>query len=76
MRKSQLGRSFNQPGFISAFSQAVLVNGTLYVSGQLGLDPNTTELVSGGIEAECRQALNNLGAILKAAGANYGDGEI
>lgn len=60
--------------FWQIFSQAVLVNGTLYVSGQLGIDPSSGELASGGVEAETRQALLNLGAILKAAGGDFGNG--
>jgi len=59
------------PKAIGPYSQAVLVNGTLYVSGQLGMDPETGNLVSGGVEEQCRQALQNMGAILKAAGADY-----
>lgn len=51
------------------------MNGTLYVSGQLGIDPKTSELVSGGVEEQARQALQNMGAILKAAGADYGNGK-
>jgi len=61
------------PKAIGPYSQAVLVNGTLYISGQLGMDPNTGNMVSGGIEEQCRQALQNMGAILKAAGADYGN---
>jgi len=61
------------PKAIGPYSQAVCVNGTLYISGQLGLDPNTSDLVSGGVEEQCRQAFQNMGAILKAAGADYGN---
>jgi enamine deaminase RidA (YjgF/YER057c/UK114 family) len=39
------------------------------------MDPNTGDLVSGGVEEQCRQALQNMGAILKAAGADYGNGK-
>ena len=55
------------------YSPGVLVNGTLYLSGQLGRDPATAKLVPGGIEAETRQALVNLGEVLRAAGMDYGN---
>ena len=44
---------------------------TLYLSGHLGRDPVTSQLVSGGIEAETRQALANLGEVLKTAGMGF-----
>lgn len=56
------------------FSQAVIAGNTIYISGQVGLDPATNKLVDGGVEPECRQVLANLGAILKAAGADYKNG--
>jgi 2-iminobutanoate/2-iminopropanoate deaminase len=43
----------------------------LYLSGQIGLDPSTGNLVNGGIEAQARQALYNIGAILDEAGSSY-----
>lgn len=55
-------------------SQAVLVDKTLYISGQLGLDAQTGSLVPGGVEAEAKKALDNMGHILEAAGANYKNG--
>ncbi|XP_077547073.1 2-iminobutanoate/2-iminopropanoate deaminase-like isoform X3 [Haemaphysalis longicornis] len=48
------------------FSQAIRAGNTMYVSGQLGMDPNTGKLVPGGIAAETRQALTNLSKILEA----------
>jgi reactive intermediate/imine deaminase len=59
------------PAPLGPYSQAVLVRGsTLYVSGQIALDPKTGELVGhGDVQAEARQALANLGEVLKAAGA-------
>ena len=47
---------------------------TIYISGQLGLDANTMTLVAGGVQAEARQALQNMGAILEAAGVSYKNG--
>lgn len=57
------------------YSQAVLVDKTLYISGQLGLDTQTGSLVPGGVEAEAKKALDNMGYILEAAGASYKNGE-
>ncbi|XP_077288500.1 reactive intermediate imine deaminase A homolog UK114 [Arctopsyche grandis] len=56
---------------VGPYSQAVLADRTLYVSGCLGINKDTMKLVDGGAEAEARQALINLGAILKAAGSDY-----
>ncbi|HHY94317.1 MAG TPA: reactive intermediate/imine deaminase [Firmicutes bacterium] len=55
---------------VGPYSQAVS-NGTLvFTAGQVGLDPNTGKLVEGGVEAETRQALTNLQAVLAAAGTS------
>ncbi len=56
------------PAAIGPYSQAVRAGDTVYVAGQLGLDPVTGKLVEGGIEAETRRALENVRAILEAAG--------
>ncbi|MEO8455488.1 MAG: RidA family protein [Sphingomicrobium sp.] len=53
------------------FSDAVRVGDTLYLSGQLGIGPDNK--LPDGIEAQTRQALENVGAILKRAGLGYGD---
>ncbi|NXS02671.1 RIDA deaminase, partial [Oxylabes madagascariensis] len=55
------------------FSQAVLVDRTMYIAGQIGLEPSTGQLVSGGAKEEAKQALKNMGEILKAAGCDYGN---
>ncbi len=62
----------NAPRAIGPYSQAVEVNGFLFVSGQLGINPKTGMLVEG-IEKQTEQALINLGEILKAAGCSYED---
>jgi 2-iminobutanoate/2-iminopropanoate deaminase len=54
-------------------SPGILVGDTLYLSGHLGRDPVTTKIVPGGIEAETRQALINMGAVLREAGMDYRD---
>ncbi|XP_038601912.1 2-iminobutanoate/2-iminopropanoate deaminase isoform X2 [Tachyglossus aculeatus] len=61
------------PGAIGPYSQAVLVDRTVYVSGQLGMDPSSGQLVSGGVVEETKQALSNMGEILKAANCDFGD---
>jgi len=55
------------------YSPGILVGNTLYLSGHLGRDPVTAKLVPGGIEAETRQALTNLGEVLKTAGMGFQD---
>jgi 2-iminobutanoate/2-iminopropanoate deaminase len=55
------------------FSPGVLVGNTLYLSGHLGRDPVTSQLVSGGIEAETRQVLANSLEVLKTAGMDFKD---
>ena len=57
------------PKAIGPYSQAVRSNGMIYLSGQLGLDPATGQLVSGGVEEQTRRALANLLAVLEAAGS-------
>jgi 2-iminobutanoate/2-iminopropanoate deaminase len=61
------------PGAIGPYSQGILVGNTLFCSGQIPLTPETGELVRGNIEEQTRQVLDNLGAVLKAAGMDYGD---
>ncbi|XP_020370203.1 2-iminobutanoate/2-iminopropanoate deaminase isoform X2 [Rhincodon typus] len=56
---------------LGVYSQAVVVDRTMYISGQLGLDPATGQLVTGGTAQEAKQALINMGEILKAANCNY-----
>lgn len=61
------------PAAVGPYSQAVEANGTVYVSGQVPIDPAVGKLVEGGIEAQAEQVLTNIGEILKAAGLGYGD---
>jgi 2-iminobutanoate/2-iminopropanoate deaminase len=65
--------SDNAPRALGPYSQAVEVDGWLYASGQVGIDPATGELVAGGFEAEARQMLANLEAVLAAAGCTFAD---
>ena len=56
------------PAAIGPYSQAVEAGGSLFLAGQIGIDPATGQLVTGGIEAETRQVMANLAAVLAAAG--------
>jgi 2-iminobutanoate/2-iminopropanoate deaminase len=58
---------------VGPFSQGIRVNGLLFLSGQVGLDPATGKLVPGGIRAETEQVLRNLAAVLEAAGKTFTD---
>ena len=63
----------NAPQAIGPYSQAVEVNGTLYISGQVPLDPETMKVVEGGIKEQTRQVMKNIGAILEVAGYSFSD---
>ena len=58
------------PAAIGPYSQAVRIGDLLFTSGQVGFDPGSGALVGGGVEPEARQVLQNLAAVLKAAGAD------
>ena len=58
------------PAAIGTYSQAVRVDNTVYLSGQIPLDPATMEVVEGGIEAEIRRVFDNLQALTEASGGN------
>ncbi len=58
------------PAAIGTYSQAVRVDNTVYLSGQIPLDPATMEVVEGGIEAEIRRVFDNLQALTEAAGGS------
>jgi len=61
------------PQAIGPYSQAVEVNGTLYISGQVPLDPETMKVVEGGIKEQTLQVMKNIGAILDEAGYAFSD---
>lgn len=61
------------PGAIGPYSQAVRAGGMVFVSGQIPLDPATGELVQGGVDAQAARVVENLRAILRAAGCDFGD---
>ena len=59
------------PAAVGPYSQAIEVSGSLYVSGQVPLDPETGTVVSGGINQQTRQVMENIGAILDEAGFTF-----
>ena len=59
------------PKPIGPYSQAVFANNTLYLSGQIGLNPKTMEMVEGGIMKETEQIMQNLKSVLEAAEMNF-----
>lgn len=61
------------PAAIGPYSQAVAVDGLLFTSGQIPLDPATGEFVPGGFEEQARQVLKNLAAVLAAGGCTFQD---
>ena len=61
----------NAPAPIGPYNQAVLVNDTLYLSGQIPLVPSTMELVDGDLTAETKQVMENLKAVLAAADMSF-----
>ncbi|MBO0323582.1 RidA family protein [Muricauda sp. CAU 1633] len=61
----------NAPDPIGPYNQAVLIKDTLYISGQIALDPSTGELVKGDVKTETKQSLENLKAILEAADMTF-----
>jgi len=63
----------NAPVPIAPYSQAVEANGLVFLAGQIGLDPATRQLVAGGFEPETTRTLENIKAILAAAGLTMSD---
>ena len=61
------------PAAIGPYSQGIAVDGFVFCSGQIGLDPSSGELVTGGVEAQAERALRNLAAVLDAAGLTMAD---
>uniref|UniRef100_A0A1B6E4M8 Uncharacterized protein n=1 Tax=Clastoptera arizonana TaxID=38151 RepID=A0A1B6E4M8_9HEMI len=63
----------NAPEPLGPYSQAIVVGNMVYVSGVIGLDPKTNELVEGGVQNETTQVLLNLGAVLEAAKSSFSE---
>jgi 2-iminobutanoate/2-iminopropanoate deaminase len=63
----------NAPDVVGPYSQAVDVGDFIFCSGQIGINPDTNEMVKGGIKEQTLQVFENLGHVLKAGGANFND---
>ncbi|UCC74438.1 MAG: RidA family protein [Gemmatimonadota bacterium] len=61
------------PAAIGPYSQAIVSGGFIFTAGQIALDPASGELVEGGVEAQAERALQNLTAVLEAAGSSMND---
>jgi 2-iminobutanoate/2-iminopropanoate deaminase len=66
-------RTTKAPAAIGPYSQAVEINGTLYISGQIPIDPSTGKLVEGDIKIQAEQVFRNIWAILNEAGYSFSD---
>ena len=71
--KREVIKSPNAPAAIGPYSQAIKAGNTLYCSGQIPIDPSTGDLVNESIEAETRQVLENLRAVVTEAGFTLAD---
>ena len=72
MTSDRAVRTDEAPAPVGPYSQAIVHQGLVYASGQIPLDPATGEIVSGEIEDQTRRVLDNLRAILEAAGSGLG----
>lgn len=70
MTSKQLLYTQNAPDPVGPYSQAVIYNGLVYCSGQIAIHPESGDLITDSIEAETRQVLDNLSAVLEAAGSS------
>jgi 2-iminobutanoate/2-iminopropanoate deaminase len=61
----------NAPKPLAPYSQAVMANDTLYISGQIGINPSEGKVVEGGVGAQCKQVMENIGCILKEVDFDY-----
>ncbi len=72
IRAKEIVHTDEAPKAIGPYSQAVKTEDMVMTAGQIGLDPSTGELVTGGIETQTRQVLTNLQHVLRAAGSDVG----
>jgi 2-iminobutanoate/2-iminopropanoate deaminase len=66
-------RTSDAPAAIGPYSQAVEANGTLFISGQIAIDPGSGKMVDGGIREQTKQVLSNIEAILHEAGYSFAE---
>ncbi len=71
--KKEVLTSPNAPKAVGPYSLGIRSGGFLFLSGQLGLDPDSGEFVEGGVEGQTRQALLNIKSVLQEAGSNLSD---
>jgi len=71
--KKEVLSSSNAPKAVGPYSLGIRSGGFLFLSGQLGLDPDSGGFVEGGVEAQTRQALLNIKGVLQDAGSNLSD---
>ena len=69
--KKKIITTLSAPAPIGPYNQAVMINNTLYLSGQIPLIPETMELIEGDIKKETQRIMQNLGAVLDAAEMNF-----
>ena len=69
--KKKAIETVNAPKAIGAYSQAVVADDFVFVSGQIGLDPKTGNMVEGSIAEQTEQVMKNLGAVLKASNSDF-----
>lgn len=70
MTGKQVVQTPHAPAAVGPYSQAICAHGFVFTAGQIPLDPQTNQLVDGGIEEETERALENLKAVLEAAGSS------
>jgi 2-iminobutanoate/2-iminopropanoate deaminase len=70
-KKKKAVESSDAPKAIGPYSQAIVANDLVFVSGQIGLDPKTGNLVEGGVEAQTEQVMKNLEAVLRASKSDF-----
>jgi reactive intermediate/imine deaminase len=73
MAKRSIIHTDKAPKAIGAYSQAVRVGDTVYMAGQIPLDPDTMAVVAGGVREQARQVFSNLREVARAAGGELGD---
>jgi len=73
MKEIQVIHSDQAPKAVGPYSQAMMHDGMLYTSGQIGLNPVAGTLIGEGVEAQAEQVTKNLSAVLDAAGASVSD---
>lgn len=69
--KREVINTKNAPGAIGPYSQGIIVNGTLYASGQIPIIPESGEIMEGDIKVQAKRVCENIGEILKEAGSDF-----